>query len=111
MPGATGGNKWPVLFRVQEVTADEPFCDWTGCFRRSCWLNKDHELDAEAPCPAIIRASLAGATRGFDATVGSKIGCFGRNQLGCVRRCFRFAPNLALDFGLPVAIARQTNNV
>lgn len=25
MPGATGGNQWPVLFRVQEVTADEPF--------------------------------------------------------------------------------------
>ena len=33
-------TKWPVLFRVQEVTADEPFCDWTGCFRRSRWLRK-----------------------------------------------------------------------
>jgi hypothetical protein len=34
MPGATGGNKWPVLFRMQEVTADEPFCDWTASERR-----------------------------------------------------------------------------
>jgi hypothetical protein len=74
-------------------------------------VEKDHELGAKVPCPAIIRASLAGATRGFDATVRSKIGYFGQNQLGCVGRCFRFAPNLALDFGLPIAIAKRTGNV
>jgi hypothetical protein len=54
---------------------------------------------------------LQAATRGFDARVHSKIVYFGGNQMGCVKRCFRFALNLPLDFGRLTAIVRRTSDV